>query len=597
MKRALCVFLAAACSLVLVGFCNADAAPLPASSGTERAADALPESAALTEKNTAPSDEALVRVLDFLPSVRQALAYATADTFSDHPLYDFTDAYLRYGTVKKLQQVCEELAAQGLGLKIWDGFRPLGAQEELNGLYPAFLSGEDLSDHNRGGAVDLTLVDLETGEELPLPTGYNNFTAYADRDYSDCSPEAAANAQLLEDVMKKHGFDPSSLRWWHFNDTQEYPVAESFLPGIPTLWRSGKGSAELLRSPGGSHAASIGPGETMELLGWEGKYALVRCGGREGYVLSSDILPASGDFSDYFCIVSPTACYSYEQLLADLKEFEERWPGDVTVDSIGLTELGQKIPILRIGEQDAKYHVLLQGAIHGREHATAWLLMALADYWLDHGILNYGDICFHIIPMTNPDGVAISQTGELTESQQEIYQSDRQHYSASSDQAEYTARWKANGEGVDLNRNFPAGWEEIDGRSRPSSHLYEGDAPFSAAETAALRDYTLRYDFDVTVSYHATGSLLYAEYGGRQDVNALSRSLGEAVSEVTGYPLTGNGESCAGYKDWAIDALGIPSLTIEVGCHSAPLAEEELASVFFRNLRVLPAIARWLQRS
>ena len=142
-----------------------------------------------------------------------------------------------------------------------------------------------------------------------------------------------------------------------------------------------------------------------------------------------------------------------------------------------------------------------------------------------------------------------------------------------------------------------AGWEEIDGRSRPSSHLYEGDAPFSAAETAALRDYTLRYDFDVTVSYHATGSLLYAEYGGRQDVNALSRSLGEAVSEVTGYPLTGNGKSCAGYKDWAIDALGIPSLTIEVGCHSAPLAEEELASVFFRNLRVLPAIARWLQRS
>lgn len=122
----------------------------------------------------------------------------------------------------------------------------------------------------------------------------------------------------------------------------------------------------------------------------------------------------------------------------------------------------------------------------------------MADYWLDHGILNYGDICFHIIPMTNPDGVAISQTGELTESQQEIYQSDRQHYSASSDQAEYTARWKANGEGVDLNRNFPAGWEEIDGRSRPSSHLYEGDAPFSAAETAALRDYTLRYDFDVT---------------------------------------------------------------------------------------------------
>ena len=67
---------------------------------------------------------------------------------------------------------------------------------------------------------------------------------------------------------------------------------------------------------------------------------------------------------------------------------------------------------------------------------------------------------------------------------------------------------------------------------------------------------------------------------------------------MTGYELIdSSGVDGAGYKDWAIDARGIPSLTIEVDCHSAPLAEEELASVFFRNLRVLPAIARWLQRS
>ena len=69
---------------------------------------------------------------------------------------------------------------------------------------------------------------------------------------------------------------------------------------------------------------------------------------------------------------------------------------------------------MRLKHINAQHHVLLQGAIHGREHLTAWLLMALADYWLDHGILGYGDVCYHIIPMINPDGVTLSQTQSLS---------------------------------------------------------------------------------------------------------------------------------------------------------------------------------------
>jgi hypothetical protein len=149
---------------------------------------------------------------------------------------------------------------------------------------------------------------------------------------------------------------------------------------------------------------------------------------------------------------------------------------------------------------------------------------------------------------------------------------------------------------VDPNKNFPAGWELIDDRSEPSSEQYQGTEPFSAAEAAALRDYTLKYDFDTTISYHATGSFIFWKYGWKEPVNTQSHSLAEAVSVVTGYPPIGNdGIDGAGYKDWAMNTLEIPSLTIEVGCEDTPLPEREMYSIFARNYRILPAIARWLQ--
>ena len=150
--------------------------------------------------------------------------------------------------------------------------------------------------------------------------------------------------------------------------------------------------------------------------------------------------------------------------------------------------------------------------------------------------------------------------------------------------------------GVDLNRNFSSGWNEIEDRTGPSAQGYKGTEPFSASETAALRDYTLKYDFDATISYHSSGELIYYSYGDKKEVNSQSESLGKAVSGVSGYILDdGNSDSHAGYKDWAMDALEIPSLTIEIGRDTSPLTEREIYSTFVRNIRVLPAIARWLQ--
>ena len=181
-----------------------------------------------------PEDDELVRVIDYLPSVREELAYATGENFTGQQIYDFYNAYLRYGTVKKLAAASAELEEQGLGILIWDGFRPVSAQAALWEICPneKYVSHpvKGTRAHCRGNAVDLTLVDLETGEKLEMPTGFDDFSALADRNYSDCPDVAAENARLLESTMKKHGFKPYSAEWWHYTDTDSYPVAEDFEP-------------------------------------------------------------------------------------------------------------------------------------------------------------------------------------------------------------------------------------------------------------------------------------------------------------------------------------------------------------------------------
>ena len=103
--------------------------------------------------------------------------------------------------------VQEELKQSGLYLKIWDGFRPPSAQFKLWDVCPdpTYVSNPNngFSSHSRGNTVDITLVDAD-GTELVMPTGFDDFSKLADRDYSDCNEEAANNAMLLEKIKKKY---------------------------------------------------------------------------------------------------------------------------------------------------------------------------------------------------------------------------------------------------------------------------------------------------------------------------------------------------------------------------------------------------------
>ena len=179
------------------------------------------------------ADEALVAVQEYIPDIRVELKYATTDNFTGHVIYNFHNGYLRCGTVKKLAQAQEAFRQLGLGLKLWDGFRPVSAQFTLwqgcpNDTYVA-NPWEGYSNHSRGNAVDVTLVDSQ-GRELEMPTGFDDFTGKAGRDYGSCTETAKRNALLLEETMERCGFVGSRGEWWHFADTTRYPVEEHFEP-------------------------------------------------------------------------------------------------------------------------------------------------------------------------------------------------------------------------------------------------------------------------------------------------------------------------------------------------------------------------------
>ena len=236
MKGMISMILIGALALTLSG-CHAPvdaAATAPTRETTvPTAAETQPGTSPAGIERPEPEDADFVRVRDYLPDVLQELPYAGTENFTGHRIYEFTEVFLRYGTVKKLQAVCAELAGQGLTLKIWDGFRPVSAQFRLWEVCPddTYVANPNrgFSAHSRGNTVDVTLVDM-AGNELEMPTGFDDFSGKADRDYSDVEEVPTEHALLLQNTMEKYGFEGYFGEWWHFQDEISYPVEDVFEP-------------------------------------------------------------------------------------------------------------------------------------------------------------------------------------------------------------------------------------------------------------------------------------------------------------------------------------------------------------------------------
>ena len=174
------------------------------------------------------SQEPLVLVSDLDSTIVIDLKYATSKNFVGEVLYDTSLCYLRKSVAQRLVRVQKALRRRGLGLKIWDGYRPLSVQKRMWELVPDPRYVADPrkgSRHNRGAAVDVTLVD-SLGNELPMPTGFDDFTPRAHRDYMNLPPQVIHNRRLLEEAMRREGFIPLPTEWWHFDapNWKSYPI-------------------------------------------------------------------------------------------------------------------------------------------------------------------------------------------------------------------------------------------------------------------------------------------------------------------------------------------------------------------------------------
>jgi len=173
----------------------------------------------------------LVNIQTVDPTIRIEIVYATDKNFTGTVIYKSCQCFVLEPVAQALRAVQKELAKQGLGLKIWDGYRPLSAQWKLWEICPDTRYVSDPRKggrHTRGTAVDVTLITLKTGKELRMPTGFDDFTEKAWSNYPGAPPEALKNRQILHNAMKKHGFTPLETEWWHFDykNWQECPVLD-----------------------------------------------------------------------------------------------------------------------------------------------------------------------------------------------------------------------------------------------------------------------------------------------------------------------------------------------------------------------------------
>ncbi|MBA4054878.1 MAG: D-alanyl-D-alanine dipeptidase [Marivirga sp.] len=162
----------------------------------------------------------LIDLEKFVPGLVLDIRYATTNNFTGEKIYNLAKAYARKPVAESLKKIQADLKQKGLGIKIFDAYRPYKATVKFYEVYrdtTYVASPYRGSRHNRGCALDLTVIDLKTGEELKMPTGYDSFKKEAWPTTPVNDPLIRKNRALLIEAMQKHGFKVNSSEWWHFD--------------------------------------------------------------------------------------------------------------------------------------------------------------------------------------------------------------------------------------------------------------------------------------------------------------------------------------------------------------------------------------------
>lgn len=165
------------------------------------------------------ADTTFVNLKDYSADFVYDMKYATEDNFLKAKVYDCAECYLRLKTVKALISANQKFMKKGYRIKLFDCYRPLDIQKKMWEIVPNpeyVANPAKGSIHNRGGAVDITLVDND-GKELDMGTKFDFFGAEASHNYPDVSEEVKENRQFLKRIMQKKNFNSFDSEWWHYN--------------------------------------------------------------------------------------------------------------------------------------------------------------------------------------------------------------------------------------------------------------------------------------------------------------------------------------------------------------------------------------------
>ena len=267
-------------------------------------------------------------------------------------------------------------------------------------------------------------------------------------------------------------------------------------------------------------------------------------------------------------IVQTNKPYSYEIMKQDIVSIDKKYKV-VKVKKIGTTHFGRTIFGIKLGK--GKQNIVLIGAHHGREWITSMLLMKKLEGYANayENQTNFGslstdildDISIWFIPMLNPDGVTIQQN-DLNQ----FPNKHRKRLLAMNDEVENFDRWKANGIGLDLNRQYPAGWRELSKQPElPYYQFYRGKKPLEAKEVKALTRFIRKIEPEIAVAYHSAGREIFWNYRNGKHLNRDNR-IANKISKLSGYEL-GKPPTQAtggGFTDWFITKYHRPAMTIEI---------------------------------
>lgn len=181
------------------------------------------------EKNKLEAD--LIELTKLDKSIKLDIRYATANNFVGRPVYSEARAFLQRPAAEALVRVNKQLQKQNLGLVIFDGYRPWSVTKLFWEVVPEdrrkFVADPAKgSKHNRGCAVDLSIYDRKTGDLVPMPSGYDEFTDRASPDYRGGTEEERRNRDMLRRLMEAEGFAVNPNEWWHFDykDWEKYAI-------------------------------------------------------------------------------------------------------------------------------------------------------------------------------------------------------------------------------------------------------------------------------------------------------------------------------------------------------------------------------------